>query len=681
MRQWYDLNDNLPPEAGTKAYNLSKLMKVGVNVPNGSVVLHSASINAQLIERVADKLNYPLIVRSSSNIEDGNSNSMAGVFSSHIAKDEQEVIKAIHMIQNHSHSKQVLELLAQYNISEKDIRINYLLQEYKNSRQGGVLVIPESSENKIIIEAGDSPDQVTAGQGVPRTYQISLQNHGKHTEKWLNNLLAVTPIIRAEFSGPQDVEWLETPNGVIYILQARPYKQQASSAVVIAEEQQRLLNTTFHKNSYTTDKLPDIDSPTPLTLSLMQKIYCNGMEQTFSLVKTDPEKLFPVVAGQIYFDTAEFNSLCKPAILHPVVFIRHFYRKISLIIDIARHKRLRNLNARPLNLEGDIPVLYQKVKSHISQEIFKLADELQIVRGQLQKKLKIAEGSPLLWDLSKTPLQNEAAELDDQELIDRFWYLSGNEYELSAKRFSEQPKSEAAKNLRNLAVIAKNENAIVAQRAKMAESYLSIFDAAYIKNLFTIYDTLNQERANLHDTLINTLACLRQKLVEQDKKLKLNNTIWYANIVEAITDKLPDQAELQKLKDHWVSLQNLHLVSVNDIESWRELAEQDVVVTQNKIEGTELSFGKITASACLNLEHTHAGKKTIFVTRSLSHEIIVKKVTISGVVTERGGRLSHVALLAREHNLPIIRVLDATKLIKENDQVALNTEAGYVSLI
>jgi phosphoenolpyruvate-protein kinase (PTS system EI component) len=52
---------------------------------------------------------------------------------------------------------------------------------------------------------------------------------------------------------------------------------------------------------------------------------------------------------------------------------------------------------------------------------------------------------------------------------------------------------------------------------------------------------------------------------------------------------------------------------------------------------------------------------------------------MAGVITERGGALSHVSLLAREHNLPIIRVADATKIFNEGDHIVIDTEAGMVS--
>lgn len=55
---------------------------------------------------------------------------------------------------------------------------------------------------------------------------------------------------------------------------------------------------------------------------------------------------------------------------------------------------------------------------------------------------------------------------------------------------------------------------------------------------------------------------------------------------------------------------------------------------------------------------------------------------VAGVVVERGGMLSHAAILAREYRVPlVIGVHDAASHLREDDEVSVNGETGIVTMI
>ena len=54
--------------------------------------------------------------------------------------------------------------------------------------------------------------------------------------------------------------------------------------------------------------------------------------------------------------------------------------------------------------------------------------------------------------------------------------------------------------------------------------------------------------------------------------------------------------------------------------------------------------------------------------------------SLRGVIVERGGLLSHAAIVAREYGIPcLIGVEDATNTIKDGSIIKLDVDKGYVS--
>jgi pyruvate,water dikinase len=57
-------------------------------------------------------------------------------------------------------------------------------------------------------------------------------------------------------------------------------------------------------------------------------------------------------------------------------------------------------------------------------------------------------------------------------------------------------------------------------------------------------------------------------------------------------------------------------------------------------------------------------------------------VTITGLVTEVGGLMTHGAVIAREYGLPaVVSVVDATRLIPDGQRIRVHGTDGYVELL
>jgi pyruvate,water dikinase len=57
-------------------------------------------------------------------------------------------------------------------------------------------------------------------------------------------------------------------------------------------------------------------------------------------------------------------------------------------------------------------------------------------------------------------------------------------------------------------------------------------------------------------------------------------------------------------------------------------------------------------------------------------------VTISGLVTEVGGLMTHGAVIAREYGLPaVVGVENATRLIADGQRIRVDATHGYIELL
>ncbi len=105
---------------------------------------------------------------------------------------------------------------------------------------------------------------------------------------------------------------------------------------------------------------------------------------------------------------------------------------------------------------------------------------------------------------------------------------------------------------------------------------------------------------------------------------------------------------------------------------------------ENAIAGLPVSSGVIEGRArvILNMEEAELETGDILVTSFTDPSWTPLFVSIKGLVTEVGGLMTHGAVIAREYGLPaVVGVENATKLIKDGQQIRVNGTDGYVELL
>ena len=100
--------------------------------------------------------------------------------------------------------------------------------------------------------------------------------------------------------------------------------------------------------------------------------------------------------------------------------------------------------------------------------------------------------------------------------------------------------------------------------------------------------------------------------------------------------------------------------------------------------GLAVSSGIVEGRARVveNLEDAQIEKGDILVTTFTDPSWTPVFVSLSGLVTEAGGMMSHGAVMTREYGLPaVVGVANATRLIKDGQRIRVNGTEGYVEIL
>ena len=114
-------------------------------------------------------------------------------------------------------------------------------------------------------------------------------------------------------------------------------------------------------------------------------------------------------------------------------------------------------------------------------------------------------------------------------------------------------------------------------------------------------------------------------------------------------------------------------------------AARDKQTDSAKINGFAASHGIVTGIARLVLEPrdmSRVRKGDVLITRSTSPAYNALLPLLHGVVTDRGGTLSHAAVVAREYGIPaVVGTGNATERIRDGARIRVNGALGLVELL
>ncbi len=248
---------------GGKAANLNLLYNLDYKIPKTIILSYKlftdlVELTDENISNIIESIDFsiiyaengektPLICRSSANLEDHISNSMAGIFKSFgDIKGRKNLIQAIKNILRFKEDLQIQSNLENYEIIPDNILMSIVIQEWISPVIGGVLFTrsPINFRNdELIIEYDyNNSEGITSGQAKPNRIIFSrndVQNR-KFLKKRFNNYNIKGVIEFNEFwqflkdcirleevlSYPLDIEFLINQKGSFIYTQVRPISRR-----------------------------------------------------------------------------------------------------------------------------------------------------------------------------------------------------------------------------------------------------------------------------------------------------------------------------------------------------------------------------------------------------------------------------------------------------------------------
>jgi PAS domain S-box-containing protein len=202
------------------------------------------------------------------------------------------------------------------------------------------------------------------------------------------------------------------------------------------------------------------------------------------------------------------------------------------------------------------------------------------------------------------------------------------------------------------------------------------------------------KQALLYTRLRHVALALGDRLVEQGV-VAARDDVFYLSIDETIALADGNRQGLDGLRDAIAERRAEHLaceaMSPPDVlslapgEAWAPGTDAPQAIDRERrasLKGSGACGGTAVGPAAVVVDVTQADSLaagTILVTRQTDPGWAAVFFLVKGLVVERGGMLSHGAIIAREYGIPaVVGVPDATQLIRDGDVLRVDGDAGVV---
>lgn len=689
---------------GNKAYRLAVLSADGIAVPSGVLLtaeflLQIAAMSPRRRRRLLTRT-WRMIgarscaVRSSAAAEDGVAQSFAGVFDSVLHVERSDLEAAITRVAASFHS----ERAAGYGFAA--VSGNILLQAMVAAEYSGVLFTrdPASVGTMLVELVAGTADALVAGTVTPtalRFGRISLAPVGLQPAPIdLAALLAIGRRAEVLFGRPQDIEWTYS-HGRFQIVQSRDITNSFSDyaaepveqlewdrVLTLASAQTRDTEAVVFAQSELSELLP---RPTPLSLALQNSFWssggsvdlaCRRLGLEYRITDRAPDYVVGIL-GRLYVDKRQekvraplVSGAARKRIEKAALLLESEYRDHVLprfvqavtVLEAADFDRMELPS-----LVATIGTLHARFigETHVEVAIVNIAAHLfaERTRAELQR-----------LGLDPTTCLAGAAQPQAQQAVDAALSLHGAEqvaaigtimghraaldYELSMPRFCEDAKALATLTM---TLAATSVAAPAAPTAPPRELIAAVERARRFQSL--------KEDAK-HQSL-RELAVLRRAVVALDRKLNFAGLAFYLTFAELTTISATSAEALRgtaaRRRSNAAILADVvappATLTISDIERAAAGHVADIAADPTALRGTRVAGTRVGRGRCYLVSTADAETGAALVGFQPGDIIVARMFhpawlpylrQCNGIVAELGGWLSHMAILAREHDIPMI---------------------------
>jgi len=189
------------------------------------------------------------------------------------------------------------------------------------------------------------------------------------------------------------------------------------------------------------------------------------------------------------------------------------------------------------------------------------------------------------------------------------------------------------------------------------------------------------------DYLMMGYELIRLAILELGRRWNLDNDVFFLHLeeleqFEGERNRLLDEIARRKLR--WQSFQRLDLPDVIDSTNLENLARTPKLEAVAELKGDPVAPGLATGTARLVFDARAAGDlgdDYILVCPSTDPGWTPLFLNAAGLIVERGGILSHGAIVARDFGIPAVVCHEATRLIRDGDKIHLDGNRGLINIL
>lgn len=714
--------------AGGKARRLAELAAAGRPVPDGVVLTEAfladfAAMRPARRRRALRRIwrwlgGKRLAVRSSAEAEDGAAKSFAGVFESVLDIDQAALAGAISTVT----ASFAAEKAAGYGSSGG--AGNVLVQPMVEARYSGVLFTEDpGAPGAMLVELVEGgADKLVSGKAVPQTFRFGrisgapLQQTTPPCD--LGQLMALARAAEAQVGAPQDIEWALGCDGY-QILQCRDIMTRVAADDAVRNEWRRLTAIAARSpasevvlaQNEMAELLP---RPTPLSLSLLEALWASGGSIDLAAralrleyrVDEQAPAYHVTVFGRLYVDKREEQARApRPGRgdLKRIVdasdrietsvreeFLPRFLAEVRVLssMDLARHSIAELVALFERLVHHHVSV------THVEVDIVNIAARVLLDAARSAAAAAGVDPATALASIAPTAmvraLENAAAAppAERGRLIEEaIGHRSVLDYELSVPRYGELPGGvqEAADAAIEASYACSDRDEAMLARLP-AKSLRLVHRARRFQTL--------KEDAKHH--ALRELALLRRLVLAIAARFDLGPLVFHLGLDEvvALTPQSRDRlAELARGRQAASAV----FGAVSPLPSTLGVAEIETGSIQiasplpqaGALRGTRVSgAGAIEGRAVVvSQDAAESGASIagfqpgdIIVTPMVHPRWLPEVVRSGGVVTDIGGWLSHMSIVAREHGIAMIVGVRAAGRIATGQRIRLGPD-GQVDVI
>lgn len=633
---------------GNKTINLKKLMDWGFNVPKfvalPAYISNNLFVDDNLKKEIVQKVSGILqckkyAVRSSALVEDDKNQSFAGQFKTKLNLSENEIIGGIDELLIHANDF----LYGELN------KFSIIIQEYIAPDISGVAFTrnPNCSREMIIEYGFCAGEKIVSGEIKPEKMSFYWNELNiKLPKQFLkNHIVEKFKEIERKNKFPQDIEWCIKGNQ-FYLLQARPITTILSKQyqqISFLEKNLSESKKYFFEKTEISEIAP---RPTEFTCSLLKLIYSqhgpvSEVYKKYGVDLNDTDFLY-TIGNELFVDKEREIQGILPA--YSYLQNKNFIPKLSNYSHIiTTMKNLFFLNKIQTNgYEQIFHDLKTKLEKSRSQQNFQEKIENFLIDYKLIFETNLLSGISI--KKIDSLLKNESIKLPDI-LNESDLFIDLENYKLVLPKNFKGNSLEISDESIFLATekIENHSDGKVLQWWKKTSDFKKKLLQNKIQEAI-IYDRLREIGRWLTIKNINEI---RDLLISSAKTKGFDDlqNIYFSRINEVLEDHA-DEIICTKRKEIYNQYSDYHLP--NSITS-------SFIKKQAKILGVSAGFGE---GILQNRDNIKLGKmkskKYILYTEILSPDLVKYFGRVSGIVSENGGLLSHLAIVARENNIPVI---------------------------